>query len=400
MKRTLLPHARLPRRPAPARPLLARLVGSCLLLGGMPALAESGNPSLPEPARLAPAVVQENVATRPWSPSPPVADEFDWVQLTSGEWLKGEMRVLYRDTLEFDSEELDLLSLDWEDVHQLRTHDLKSVRFSGPVTVIGIVRVTPDSVIVTTGKLEQVFDRSRLVSIAAGEDKEIRYWSARISLGLNLARGNTEQTDFNTIANLKRRTSATRFQLDYLAKYTRTRDIDTVDNNRLNIVVDIFATRRYFWRPFLGEYYRDPFQNIQRRITAGAGGGYTLINSPKTEWDLDAGLAYQTTRFISVEAGEDLDVSTPVLYMGTRFETELNKRMDFKINYTFKLVNQKSGRYTHHMISTLETGLLSWLDFDISFVWDRTEDPTPLENGTVPETNDYQVIFSLGFDYH
>jgi len=35
-------------------------------------------------------------------------------------------------------------------------------------------------------------------------------------------------------------------------------------------------------------------------------------------------------------------------------------------------------------------------DFDISFVWDRTQDPQARSDGTVPKQNDYQVLFTLG----
>ena len=38
-------------------------------------------------------------------------DKFDWVQLTSGEWLKGELKFLYDYQVEFDSEKLALLTL-------------------------------------------------------------------------------------------------------------------------------------------------------------------------------------------------------------------------------------------------------------------------------------------------
>ena len=41
----------------------------------------------------------EKVQSQPWEPPPPPADEFDWIQLTSGEWLKGELKVLYRKKL-------------------------------------------------------------------------------------------------------------------------------------------------------------------------------------------------------------------------------------------------------------------------------------------------------------
>src|SRR5215471_12187969 len=41
-------------------------------------------------------------------PSPTGNDGFDWIELRSGEWLKGKIKSLQDEKLEFDSEELDL----------------------------------------------------------------------------------------------------------------------------------------------------------------------------------------------------------------------------------------------------------------------------------------------------
>jgi len=334
-----------------------------------------------------------------WAAFVPPLDNFDWIQLKSGEWLKGELKVLYDKTLEFDSDELDLLKLDIDDVKYIRGYGIKGVRLEGPITVYGTLEVTPDKVIVTSGNLPQVFDRSKLIAIASGKDQESHFWSAKISLGMNLTSGNTEQTDYTSIINVKRRTSRTRFVFDYLGNFSRTRGIDTVDNNRLNAHVDVFKTRNYYLRPVFGEYFRDPFQNIEQRYTIGTGIGYHLIDTSRTEWDLTVGLAYQSTQFVSVETGQDPKVSTPALAVGTNYETELSKNVDFIINYSFNVVNEESGTYTHHTITTLETELLSWLDFDISFVWDRIQDPTANADGTIPEQDDFRLIFSLGLDY-
>ncbi len=43
-----------------------------------------------------------------WQPPPPMPDDFDWVQMTSGEWLKGEIIAMYEESLEFDSNEFDM----------------------------------------------------------------------------------------------------------------------------------------------------------------------------------------------------------------------------------------------------------------------------------------------------
>jgi hypothetical protein len=341
----------------------------------------------------------ETVQNRPWEPPPPPPDEFDWIQLTSGEWLKGELKVLYEKKLEFDSDELDLLQFDWEDVKQVRGHRIFSVRFDGRITVEGLLQITEDKVFVTVGGERQEFERSQLVAIAPGEPKEINYWSAKISFGLNLTSGNTDQTQWSTIANIKRRTSKTRFITDWLGNFTRAEGIETVDNQRFNAFFDVFKTRKYYYRPIFGEYFRDPFSNIGSRVTVGAGMGYHIIDTSKTEWDVAGGPAYQRTQFESVQEGEDSSESTPAFVVGTHFNREVTKTIDFDFRYNFMIINEASGTYTHHFVPALETELTGWLDFDVTFVWDRIQDPQPEADGTVPEQDDFYLIFSLGIEF-
>ena len=70
---------------------------------------------------------------------PPMPDKFDWVQLKSGEWLKGEIKVLYEESLEFDSEELELLKLDFADIKQIRSAQVLNIRMRDGRTATGQV---------------------------------------------------------------------------------------------------------------------------------------------------------------------------------------------------------------------------------------------------------------------
>src|SRR6266487_872053 len=71
----------------------------------------------------------------------PPEDGFDWIQLRSGEWLKGRIKAMQERKLEFDSEELNDLTFDWKDIRQVRSPRILDVLFvggeqvSGPVTV-------------------------------------------------------------------------------------------------------------------------------------------------------------------------------------------------------------------------------------------------------------------------
>ena len=47
-------------------------------------------------------------------------DGFDWIELTNGEWLKGEIISMYDRELEFDSDELGDLTFDFDDIKEIR----------------------------------------------------------------------------------------------------------------------------------------------------------------------------------------------------------------------------------------------------------------------------------------
>ena len=336
-----------------------------------------------------------------WESGKPRSDQFDWIQTTSGEWLKGETKVLYSDQLEFDSDEFGLQLLDWDNVAQLLSRGTMRVSLDLPDglrVLSGIVNVDGKIVSIVSSTGVEEFDRNLLLSITPSADSEEDNWSANLGLGLNFTRGNSEQTDFTLKFNIKRLTPENRFVIDYLGNFSETREQETVNNHRLNAFYDIFAAREYFWRPIFAEYYRDPFQNIDSRITIGVGAGYHIIDSPRTTWDVSGGPAYRATRYVSVEPGASDDVDTPVLVGGTYYDTALTKTVDFNARYNFSIVNEESGTYTHHAIATVETEVTSILDFDVSLIWDRTKDPSVRSDGSVPKQDDFQLMLTLSVD--
>jgi len=149
----------------------------------------------------------------------------------------------------------------------------------------------------------------------------------------------------------------------------------------------------------MGEYYRDPFQNIGSRWTLGIGLGYQLVTTSKVTWDVDAGLAYQRTSFDDVVEGEPSSADTPALMLGTRYDNELTGWMDFFFDFSFFVVNEESGTYTQHLVTGFEFDLIGDFDFDISLVWDRIQDPRQDSNGDFPQKDDFRTIFGIGYSF-
>lgn len=333
-----------------------------------------------------------------WEPEIPMPDKFDWVQLKSGEWLKGEIKVMYEDKLEFDSEELDLLTLDFEDIKELRSAQVLNVRVQGSQTATGKV-LMEDGKLKVLGESPQEFNRALLLSLTAGVPKERNYWTGKISAGGNVRSGNTDEVEGSANIQFQRRTVENRMKFDYLGSYSSTNDVESSNNHRANAVWDWFFSEKLFLRPVSIEYFRDPFQNIASRYTIGAGLGYQVVDSSRTEWSIYAGPAYQTTRFDEVEAGESRSEDTAALSAGTAFETELTDHIDFDFDYTFQFTSPDAGEYNHHMIATFEVELVGNLDFDLSFVWDHINKPRANADGTIPDPEDVRVIFGIGYDF-
>ncbi len=333
-----------------------------------------------------------------WQPETPMPEKFDWIQLTSDEWLKGEFIALYDDSLEFDSDELDLLTFDFGDVRQVLSAATMQVGLLDGGVAIGKLRIDGDKVVVIGDQTREI-ERSQILSITAGEPRERSYWSGKVGAGINLRRGNNEVAESNAKVNVKRRTVKNRIELDYLGNYNVTEEVTVTDNNRANLGWDRFVSDRFFLSPVLLEYFRDPFQNIAHRATIGVGAGYQITDTPKVDWQVTTGVAYQRTSFDDVAEGNPDSADTPAFVLGTVYDHELSGSVDFNLAYRFFIVNEESGQYTHHFVTGFEFDLIGSLDFDVTFVWDRIEKPRQASDGSFPTKDDYRLNFALGFDF-
>lgn len=336
--------------------------------------------------------------TAGWKPAPPMPDEFDWVQTTSGEWLKGEIIAMYNESLEFDSDEFDEQTLDWKDIQVIRSAQICQVRFSNNTIATGKILLENKSIRVIGGRAVER-DRSLVLSITPGEPRERNYWAGKISAGLNIRTGNSEQIEFNAKATLIRRTPSSRVNLDYLGNFSESEDTTLTDNQRLEFKWNRYFSNRLYWTPLQGEVFRDRFQNIATRFTGGIGLGYTIMDSSKVDWDVNAGIAYQSISYDDVLPEEEESETSPALTAGTQYEHELAQWLDFHLNYSFNIVNEASGTYTHHLVTGFEFDLVGDLDLDVDWVWDYIKDPRQNSDGQYPEQSDFRMMFNLGYSF-
>lgn len=325
----------------------------------------------------------------------PPDDGFDWIQLKSGEWLKGKIKAMQERKFEFDSEEMELQTFDWKNIRQVRSPHINDLLYGERKMATGPISITPEQV--TVGGAEPLtFPRNELQSITPGGAKERNHWAGKVTAGLSLSSGNTKTVDYNASVNLQRRTPDTRFGLNYLGNLSSVNDVQSASNERASAEFDYWLSRRlYLVVPYV-EYFSDPFQNIERRVTGNIGLGYDLVDRPALEWNITAGPAYQYTWFDSVPDGEADSQGAAALVFSSRFDWEITRRIDLLLEYRSQYTRRELGETFHHWVSTLSIDLTKRFELDVSFIWDRTQNPKPESDGTIPNQNDIRLIVGLG----
>jgi putative salt-induced outer membrane protein YdiY len=345
-------------------------------------------------------VVKAEEEAAGWLPPSPaeMPTEFDWVQLPSGEWLGGEIIVLYEDTLEFDSDEMGITKIDWEDVVELRSVQVLEVRPREGESMIGKVLIK-DGKVTVMGDQTAVFEQVEILSVTAGVPKEINFWSGEVSASANYQSGNTDKESFNGRATVQRRTVQQRIVLDYIGNYDETENEETENNHRLSGDWDRFVTDRVFWSPVVAEYYKDKFQNIEHRLTYGVALGYEIIDTSKTEWRVSGGPGYTKTWFQDVPEGESDSEGSPAFQAKTRFDHELTDDIDIWYDYRALFTNKDTGQYLHRMETGIAYEIIDDFDIRATWVWDYIAEPAEDENGEKPDESDTQLFFGIGYTF-
>ena len=331
-----------------------------------------------------------------WVPPGVGHDGADWIQLKSGEWLRGQLKYIQNKEVEFDSDELNEQTLKLKNVRQVYTTYQVYTLFEGQEPVLGKIVLSNDVVLVNG--LETISQPLELLTgiTPSGGKTGIRNWSGKASVGVSLQSGNNSQTTVNTSAELARRTPNTTLLLDYLGNYSQVNNFQSANNDRANLSYDIRLNRDWFVRPVQLECYLDPLANISYRLTGGVGAGYFVIDRTGLEWTVAAGPSYQYTRFDTVEPGQADTASTPAGVFESNFKYDLTSRLTFIQTLQCTVAKREAGQYTHHAVTTLEFEIKRHLNLDVSFIWDYLQNPQPKSDGVIPEKSDRYLTVGLG----
>lgn len=325
-------------------------------------------------------------------------DTYDWMRLTSGEWLKGNLKRMREEEIEFDSDKLNIVKFDWEKVDQLHSPQLNTYVFEDKVDLVGRAVITKDTVLVETADGVQEYPRSDLLSIIQGTGRERDWWSMRLGAGFSANAGNTNQGSLNAYFEVARADYRTRSRAHYEGTVGYANGEENVHRHIGTLEILLFLSHRWYFTPAAAQLLNDRFQNIHFRATPGAGVGVHVFKTKRWEWDLDAGLGYQYLDVLSPAAGRKNPQNDGFASAGTWAELEFYKDVKLEIEWRTNFVYTTIGNTNHTGRARFSVEITDIFDFETSFLFLRTEDPAPRADGTVPSKNDYQIIVSVALE--
>ena len=109
---------------------------------------------------------------------------------------------------------------------------------------------------------------------------------------------------------------------------------------------------------------------------------------------------YQSTRFVSVEEGEDETQTGAVIIPSTSLDIDLTGSLELVADYSAtRDLSGGSNNFQHASLLFTLDAFGDILEVNLSFTWDHTANPQPAADGTVPVADDYRSGFGIGIDF-
>jgi putative salt-induced outer membrane protein YdiY len=280
----------------------------------------------------------------------------DQVVFTNGDRVSGKIIKKDGDKITVKSDLLGDVTAPWTAVASVVADDPLTVVLPDGRTVVGTLTTAKDNVQVKTPTATESAALTGITNIRnADEQREYErllnpgffdLWKGYVDFGYALARGNARTNVMTTSMNSNRvtRTDKTSIYFNQVYSSARTNNIvsDTASAIRGGWAYNRNITPRVFINVF-NDYEYDRFQSLDLRFVFGAGLGYTVYKSERSQLDLVGGFAYNREKFFvqtrnSAEAywGDDWTYAvsgTTSFKQSFRMFNNLTRSGEYRINF-------------------------------------------------------------------
>jgi putative salt-induced outer membrane protein YdiY len=228
----------------------------------------------------------------------PVAVVADEVILKNGDRITGEVIKLEAGRLTIRTPYAGNVNIKWEDANTLSTDEPVSVRVDGESRIQARIRAAePGTATLEVGDwlASEPIALSRFGAMTRKPEPPVRL-TGRINVGASSASGNTNTERLHANTEVVARSVKNRFTIGGVVNRAKDGGVETESNSRGYMKYDHFINTK--WYAYSNaDFERDKFKDIRMRTTIGAGTGYQFLETPRTNFSVEAGATYVNTDF-------------------------------------------------------------------------------------------------------
>jgi hypothetical protein len=318
-------------------------------------------------------------------------DKVDRVTLLNGDHLMGEIKKLDRGVLNFKTDSLGRVYIEWEDIARLVSPYTFQVETLDGTRYFGTLAEPATEGLLKIVWAEATVAEPALMDIVRIDPINQTLWS-RIDGSLNVGYSFTKSSDVTTLSYSA---DATYRQKQFEVTIDGSAIITEQESGRTANQDYSLDYRRYFGHRWLSEYVGQIQSNdalgLDLRTLVAAAIGRNLIQGNKAILGLIGGLAYTTERETEGEDREDVEFVTSLSADVFRFN---DPKLDLDVQSTF-FYSFDTGRLRGEFDLDISYEIIKDFVWTLTFYDSYTSEPPDPE----AERNDYGIVTSVGYSF-
>ena len=321
----------------------------------------------------------------------------DVVRLKSGDVVTGEIKIFDDDDLTIDPEFTDEIKIELKHIASIESTKPMVVSYEDGTEKTGYLVIDPNgrTMLRDTAPGEKpvaeaggtIIDLGAVDSIE--EVKTYYSYVANLEFGLNVAKGNTDNTNANLSGTIAPSWGKNTIALGGRWNRSKSDGELNVANWRLGAQYERDLTRNWFTFA-TNTYDHDSFQDLDLRVTGGAGMGYNFKDDGANFKRVSLAGAYVKENY----SGSSADRTYAALVWTTKFDQDLfHPDISFYHNDALTI-----GLTEPQFVAQTEQGLMFDLinDFYLKLAFEFDYNREPADGA---KTNDYRYLVKLGYDF-
>lgn len=345
------------------------------------------------------------------------ADSPDTVTLKNGDRLTGTVSAIDGQQVTLTTDAAGDVKIKWSSVQGLTTQKAFYVATADKKTITGPLTYDGTNLIVHTSTGDVTVPITQTM-IVRSTDQEQAYektlhprfiddWAGGVSIGLALARGNSDTTTFNTAFNGVRKTLNDQIKLSFSSIYATSGTSTSGSPGGVTaneILAGIAYNKNITKKMFVfasGAFTHDELEGLNLQGIYSGGLGWHVIDTPKTTLDLNLGLNYTRASYSgsasATMAAVSVDRNFPGVTAGEAFMHKFGESTVFTENFIIYPTLTQLGQYSFSLNTSVVTKIKKWLGWQTTLTDNYVANP-PIA-GTVPNDVVLSTGFNLSFTY-